>query len=124
MPAPPGDDYYALLGVPRGADAVELRRAWRRLAVRYHPDRAGVAATEMFQRLAAANEVLSDPLARAAYDRRRRQTEPPRGGQSPPPRTSTGTPSHPVRPPAPCVMLSRICGPFNALDRMWGAALR
>src|SRR5947208_2497037 len=66
-----GDDYYALLEVQAGADGEALRVAWRRLAARWHPDRAGTAATARFQQLSAAYTVLSDPVARAAYDRRR-----------------------------------------------------
>jgi curved DNA-binding protein CbpA len=65
------DDYYALLGIAPTADVVEMRRAWRRLAVRWHPDRAGHAATATFQKILAAYTVLSDPVARAAYDRKR-----------------------------------------------------
>ncbi len=65
------DDYYALLGVEADADPAVLRRAWRRLALEWHPDRAGPDATETFRRIGTAYAVLSDPLARAAYDRRR-----------------------------------------------------
>jgi molecular chaperone DnaJ len=68
----PADDYYALLGIDADADVAALRRAWRRLAQQWHPDRAGPGATATFQQLAAAYAVLSDPVARAAYDRRRR----------------------------------------------------
>src|SRR5687768_9656509 len=75
MPSPRADDYYALLGVDATVDAQGLRRAWRRLAAQWHPDRAGEAATLKFQQLAAAYEVLSQPLARAAYDRRRRAVD-------------------------------------------------
>src|SRR3954471_9293709 len=71
MPVRPSDDYYALLGVEANADDDALRRAWRQLAARWHPDRAGAAATATFQQLSAAYTVLSDPAARAAYDRRR-----------------------------------------------------
>jgi curved DNA-binding protein CbpA len=66
------DDYYALLGIDRSAGHAELRRAWRRLALRWHPDRAGAGATTSFQKIQAAYAVLSDPLSRAAYDRRLR----------------------------------------------------
>jgi molecular chaperone DnaJ len=109
-----GEDYYALLGVRVGADGAELRRAWRQLASQYHPDRAGAAATAMFQRLSAAYAVLSDPLARAAYDRRR-----PRADRSPSTRVasaerSTST-SGPAYRPAPAVMLSRLCAHLNTL---------
>jgi molecular chaperone DnaJ len=65
------DDCYALLGIDAEADGAELRRAWRRLALRWHPDRAGPGATATFQKILAAYTMLSDPVARAAYDRRR-----------------------------------------------------
>ena len=76
MPSPVDDDYHALLGVHPDADSDELRRAWRQLALRWHPDRAGDVAKATFQRLSAAYTVLSDPIARAAYDRRRHNAEP------------------------------------------------
>jgi molecular chaperone DnaJ len=63
------EDHYALLGVSRGATRAELRRAYRLLALKLHPDRAGYGSTMMFQRLAEAYRVLADPEARAAYDR-------------------------------------------------------
>ncbi|HVZ70992.1 MAG TPA: DnaJ domain-containing protein [Polyangia bacterium] len=62
------DDLYAVLGVERTAAAGEIRRAYRRLALRLHPDRAGVASTERFLRVAEAYRVLSDAAARASYD--------------------------------------------------------
>jgi curved DNA-binding protein CbpA len=64
------DDYYALLGIDRRAGSNDLRRAWRRLALRWHPDRAGDGSTATFQKIQAAYAVLADPLSRAAYDRR------------------------------------------------------
>ena len=70
----PWDDYYALLGVDEDASGAALRHAWRRLAQRWHPDHAGPDTTAIFQKLAAAYAVLSDPIARAAYDRRRGTT--------------------------------------------------
>jgi molecular chaperone DnaJ len=63
------EDHYALLGVARNATRAELRRAYRVLALKLHPDRAGYASTMMFQRLVEAYQVLSDPETRAAYDR-------------------------------------------------------
>lgn len=66
------DDYYALLGVHANVAHAELRRAWRRLALQWHPDRAGREATPTFQKIQAAYAVLSDPISRAAYDRRQR----------------------------------------------------
>jgi molecular chaperone DnaJ len=64
-------DYYEILGVDRSADADAIKRAYRRLALEYHPDRnAGSAeAEEQFKELTQAYEVLKDPDRRAAYDR-------------------------------------------------------
>ena len=61
-------DLYALLGVSRGATTAELRRAYRRLALAHHPDRAGAASAPLFARIAEAYRMLADPTARAAYD--------------------------------------------------------
>jgi len=108
----PLDDYYALLGVDEGTDAAQLRRVWRRLALRWHPDHAGPGATAMFQKLSAAYEVLSDEGARAAYDRRRG-----RGAHRTSPMTDTAsaTPSATSRRRAPGIMLARLCGSLNVL---------
>jgi DnaJ-class molecular chaperone len=99
-------DYYALLGVNPEITLAELRRVWRRLARRWHPDHAGHAATNTFQEISAAYEVLSDPVARAAYDRRRGI---PRSRSS---NSPTGTSR---RRKAPGVTLRRLCGPLNSL---------
>lgn len=106
MATPAPDDYYALLGVDATADEAVLRIAWRRQAARWHPDRAGIPATEMFQRLSAAYAVLSDPVARIAYDRRRRAA----GAEA-----ATVPRPAPVRPPAPAAMISRVCRPLTLL---------
>ena len=103
------DDFYALLGVEDRADVAELRRAWKHLALEFHPDRAGDDATAAFQRLSAAYAVLSDPVARAAYDRRRRRKDP-----SPRPDAAPGAPPR-ARRPAPAVMLTRLSGPLASL---------
>ena len=108
----PLDDYYALLGIDPGADAAQLRRVWRRLALRWHPDHAGPGATAKFQKLSAAYEVLSDRVARAAYDRRRRgaaQTS------RAPANGATGAQPSTLRRRAPGVMLARLSGPLNVL---------
>jgi molecular chaperone DnaJ len=62
------DDHYTVLGIGPTVGAAEIRRAYRQLALRHHPDRAGVAATATFQRIVEAYRVLSDPAARARYD--------------------------------------------------------
>jgi molecular chaperone DnaJ len=66
-------DYYAVLGVKRGAEEAEIKKAYRRLAMQYHPDRVGpdekAAAEEKFKEITEAYEVLCDPEKRAVYDR-------------------------------------------------------
>jgi curved DNA-binding protein len=66
-------DYYKTLGVERSASADEIKRAYRKLAMKHHPDRAGEgereAAEALFKRINEAYEVLSDPEKRAKYDR-------------------------------------------------------
>lgn len=64
-------DYYDVLGVDRAADDGALKAAYRKLAMKYHPDRnpGDAAAEEKFKEAAEAYSVLSDPQKRAAYDR-------------------------------------------------------
>src|SRR5690606_30718538 len=67
---PPMSDYYALLEVSRDASADEIKRAYRKLARKYHPDtNPDPEAAERFKEIAQAYEVLSDPEKRARYDR-------------------------------------------------------
>jgi curved DNA-binding protein len=62
-------DYYAVLGVDRKAGADEIKKAYRRLARKYHPDvNAEADAEDRFKEVGEAYEVLSDPEKRAAYD--------------------------------------------------------
>jgi curved DNA-binding protein CbpA len=62
--------HYEILEVGRDASPVEIRRAYRRLARRYHPDvNAGADARARFDELSQAYEVLHDPQQRARYDR-------------------------------------------------------
>jgi curved DNA-binding protein CbpA len=62
--------YYQILGVSRNASANEVKKAYRRLAIRAHPDQDKTSgATERFQMLSEAYMNLSDPDQRAAYDR-------------------------------------------------------
>lgn len=64
-------DYYDLLGVERGADEATLKSAYRKLAMKYHPDRnpGDKEAEAKFKEINQAYDVLRDPQKRAAYDR-------------------------------------------------------
>ncbi len=64
-------DYYEVLGVDRGADEAVLKASYRKLAMKWHPDRnPGDAEAEIrFRELSESYEVLKDPQKRAAYDR-------------------------------------------------------
>jgi len=65
----PARDYYEVLGVPKDADAKAIKDAFRKLALKYHPDRnKEPGAEERFKEIAAAYAVLSDPKKRAEYD--------------------------------------------------------
>lgn len=91
------EDYYEILGVPRSASQDEIRRAYRKLALKHHPDVAKdkQGAERRFKEINEANEVLSDPEKRKKYDAlgaRWKQGEefteppdwaPPPGGRSP-----------------------------------------
>ena len=92
------DDYYALLGVDRHAGHAELRRAWRRLALQWHPDRAGNDAAATFRKIQSAYVVLADPISRAAYDRR------------------SGAAPIGARGRVPTAMLHRLCGNIKSLQ--------
>jgi molecular chaperone DnaJ len=67
----PKRDYYEILNVPRDADTDALKKAYRRLALQYHPDRNpdDPEAEERFKEASEAYAVLSDPDKRRAYDR-------------------------------------------------------
>src|SRR2546421_9523265 len=68
MPARP--DYYKALGVGKNASAEEIKKAYRKLARRYHPDRnpGDKVAEERFKEVSQAHDVLGDPEKRKQYD--------------------------------------------------------
>jgi molecular chaperone DnaJ len=64
-------DYYTILGVPRDADVEQVKKAYRKLALQYHPDRneGSKDSEERFKEITQAYEVLRDPEKRSIYDR-------------------------------------------------------
>src|SRR5258705_13910974 len=66
----PQNDYYKTLGVERSADAEEIRKAYRKLARKHHPDLnpGDKAAEDRFKKVQEAYDILSDPKKKTMYD--------------------------------------------------------
>ena len=64
------EDFYDILGISRDASAAEIKKAYRKKAIEYHPDKnpGDAEAEAMFKKAAEAYEVLSDPNKKARYD--------------------------------------------------------
>src|ERR1700749_1598284 len=70
MPSPPKHDYYETLSVPRGSSEDDIRKAYRKLARKYHPDLnpGDKSAEDRFKNVQEAYDVLSDAKKRQMYD--------------------------------------------------------
>jgi curved DNA-binding protein CbpA len=106
-------DYYAILGVSSAATEAEIKKAFRKLAVQYHPDKnAHTGAKDLFQEVNEAYDILSDPDKRALYDSRRSnpfvailtEPEPPRH-RDPAYRRKNPAPPFKKEPPAVFVLM-------------------
>ena len=105
--------HYAVLGLPRDFTEEQLKKQYRLLALKYHPDRNRgneEEAAKQFQTISAANTVLSDPKARRAYDlellkqlvmNRHARRPPPRSTAQPPATRAMPTRAPPPQRPAP-----------------------
>src|SRR3982750_4720779 len=108
-------DFYAVLGVPRTASDDEIKKAYRKLAMTYHPDRnnGSKEAEERFKEITEAYDVLRDPQKRAAYDRYGEAGL--RGG---------GAGFHHVDLSEALGIFMRDFGGFGGLEELFGAATR
>lgn len=65
-----GKDYYKTLGIPKGSTDEDIKKAYRKLALKFHPDKnKSPGAEEKFKEVAEAYEVLSDKKKRELYDK-------------------------------------------------------
>ena len=66
-------DYYEILGVSKNATPTDIKKGYRKMAIKYHPDKnqGDKAAEEKFKKAAEAYEILSDAKKRQEYDRQR-----------------------------------------------------
>lgn len=63
-------DYYQILQIDRSAPVEEIKKAYRKLSRKYHPDNAGEGSRDMFEKVQEAYMVLSDEEKRSGYDQR------------------------------------------------------
>ncbi|XP_010191281.1 PREDICTED: dnaJ homolog subfamily B member 5-like, partial [Mesitornis unicolor] len=78
-----GKDYYKILGIQSCANEDEIKKAYRKMALKYHPDKnKDPSAEEKFKEIAEAYDVLSDPKKRAVYDQTGRKGLKTGGGSS------------------------------------------
>ena len=108
------DDHYTVLGLTRSVGGAEIRRAYRLLALRHHPDRAGPEGTARFQRIAEAYRVLSDPALRSTYDAMYDVRRP----ETPYPVDVTNPFAVPAarRRTESAALIARLCGTLTALE--------
>lgn len=69
MEEPSEEDFYSVLEIPRNATAAQIKRAYHRLALKYHPDKTGIKDSLRFQAISQAYRVLSNNRTRYVYDR-------------------------------------------------------
>jgi DnaJ family protein B protein 4 len=85
-----GADYYKLLGIERNANEDDIKRAYKKMALKWHPDRnkGSEASSKKFKEISEAFEVLSDKQKRTVYDQFGEEGL--KGGGGPPPGASAG----------------------------------